>query len=60
MSKATWLFLCLTIITSAVGLGADSQQDVQTTALVASGVSASLLLVTLILGRRIKFDPTLR
>ncbi len=63
MSKSAWLFLCLTLATGAtgaIGLGADAQQDLQTSAFIASGVSASLLLLTLILGRRIKFDPVLR
>ncbi|NWD84477.1 hypothetical protein HX891_29230 [Pseudomonas reactans] len=59
MNKFAWLFLCLTALTGILGLGADSQ-DSQTTAFVASGVFASLLLLTLILGRRIKFDPVLR
>ena len=60
MSKSAWLFLCLTLATGAIGLGAHAQQDAQTTAFIASGVSASLLLLTLIFGRRIKFDPVLR
>ena len=59
MSKFAWLFLCLTAFTGAVGLGAESH-DGQTTAFIASGVFASLLLLTLIMGRRIKFDPVLR
>ncbi|WP_455826836.1 PA3371 family protein [Pseudomonas graminis] len=59
MSKFAWLFLCLTVTTGILGLGASSD-DAQTTALVATGVFASLLLLTLILGRRIKFDPVLR
>ncbi|WP_423787937.1 PA3371 family protein [Klebsiella pneumoniae] len=37
-----------------------SSEGEQTTALIAAGVSASLLLLTLIVGRRIKFDPVLR
>ncbi|MDY7068185.1 hypothetical protein PsexTeo8_46840 [Pseudomonas extremaustralis] len=60
MSKSAWLLLCLTLAIGAIGLGADAQQDLQTSAFIASGVSASLLLLTLILGRRIKFDPVLR
>lgn len=63
MSKFAWIFLCLTIVTGALGLGASSQ-DGQTTAFIAAGIAAgvfaSLLLLTLILGRRIKFDPVLR
>ncbi|MGA9703988.1 PA3371 family protein [Pseudomonas sp.] len=59
MSKFAWLFLCLTVTTGILGLSASSD-DAQTTALVATGVFASLLLLTLILGRRIKFDPVLR
>lgn len=59
MSKPAWLFLCLFVATGAFGLGADSH-DAQTTALIASGLFASLLLLTLIVGRRIKFDPILR
>ncbi|WDU63434.1 hypothetical protein LRS56_02395 [Pseudomonas poae] len=59
MTKSAWLFLCLTAITGILGLSADSQ-DGQTTAFVATGVFASLLLLTLIVGRRIKFDPVLR
>ena len=45
MSKSAWLFLCLTLATGAtgaIGLGADAQQDLQTSAFIASGVSASL------------------
>ncbi len=59
MTKPAWLFLCLTIVTGLLGLNADSQ-DGQTTAFIATGVLASLLLLTLIVGRRIKFDPVLR
>ena len=59
MNKFAWLFLCLTAPTGILGLGAESQ-DGQTTAFVASGVFASMLLLTLIVGRRIKFDPVLR
>ncbi|CRM26824.1 MULTISPECIES: PA3371 family protein [Pseudomonas] len=59
MTKSAWLFLCLTAFTGAAGLGAESQ-DGQTTAFIATGVFASLLLITLIVGRRIKFDPVLR
>ncbi len=59
MSKLAWLFLCLTLTTGILGLNAGSE-DAQTTALVATGVFSSLLLLTLILGRKIKFDPVLR
>ncbi len=59
MTKSAWLFLSLTVITGILGLSTDSQ-DGQTTAFVATGVFASLLLITLIVGRRIKFDPVLR
>jgi hypothetical protein len=59
MSKLAWLFLCLTITTSLLGLSTSSH-DGQTSAFVAAGVFASLLLLTLVVGRRIKFDPVLR
>ena len=59
MSKIAWLFLCLTIATGLLGLSA-SPQDGQTSAFVTAGVFASLLLLTLVVGRRIKFDPILR
>ncbi|KTB56446.1 PA3371 family protein [Pseudomonas allii] len=59
MNKFAWLFLCLTALTAVLGLGAEAT-DGQTTAFIASGVFASLLVLTLIVGRRIKFDPVLR
>jgi hypothetical protein len=59
MSKSAWLFLCLTAVTGVLGLSADSQ-DGQIAALVGAVVSGCLLLITLIVGRRIKFDPVLR
>lgn len=59
MSKFAWLFLCLTALTVVLGLSTESH-DGQTTAFVTSGVFACLLLLTLIAGRRIKFDPILR
>lgn len=59
MSKSAWLFLCLTAVTGVLGLSADSQ-DGQIAALVGAAVSGCLLLITLIVGRRIKFDPVLR
>ena len=59
MSKLGWLFLCLTLVTTFLGLSVNAQ-DAQTTSFIVSGVFASLLLLTLIVGRRIKFDPVLR
>ncbi|WP_017738209.1 PA3371 family protein [Pseudomonas sp. CBZ-4] len=59
MSKPAWLFLCMTLATAILGLNLNTQ-DEQTTSFIASGVFASLLLLTLIVGRRIKFDPVLR
>jgi Mg2+ and Co2+ transporter CorA len=59
MTKSAWLFLCLTLAAAILGLNVDAR-DGQTTAFVASGVFASLFLLTLIVGRRIKFDPVLR
>ncbi|MBB6285709.1 hypothetical protein FBY10_12228 [Pseudomonas sp. SJZ103] len=59
MSKFAWLFLCLTIATGILGLSASSQEG-QTSAFVTAGVFASLLLLTLVMGRRIKFDPVVR
>jgi Mg2+ and Co2+ transporter CorA len=59
MSKPAWLFLCLTLAAAILGLNVNAQ-DEQTTSFIASGVFASLLLLTLIVGRRIKFDPVLR
>ncbi|KQM47031.1 hypothetical protein ASE80_16240 [Pseudomonas sp. Leaf15] len=59
MSKSAWLFLCLTIATGVLGLGATSE-DGQTAATVAAVVFTSLLLLTLFMGRKIKFDPVLR
>ncbi|MBD8194980.1 hypothetical protein IFR35_26180 [Pseudomonas fluorescens] len=59
MTKFAWLFVCMTTVTGIYGLVADSQ-DVQLTSLIASGVCASFLLLSLVMGRRIKFDPVLR
>jgi uncharacterized membrane protein YtjA (UPF0391 family) len=59
MSKSAWLFLCLTVATGILGLGATSE-DGQTAAMVAAGVFTSLLVLTLFMGRKIKFDPVLR
>lgn len=59
MTKSSWLFLCLTLTTGLLGLNTLPQEG-QTTAFIASGVFASVFVVTLIVGRRIKFDPVLR
>ncbi|WP_395610942.1 PA3371 family protein [Pseudomonas sp. B22129] len=59
MTKFAWFILCLTLLFGALGLTASSE-DTQTIAFIATGVLASLLLLTLALGRRIKFDPILR
>ncbi|MGF6095858.1 PA3371 family protein [Pseudomonas sp. 18175] len=59
MTKSAWLFLCLTVATALLGLDAESQ-DGKTIAFVATGVFVSVFLLTLIVGRRIKFDPVLR
>ena len=59
MSKFAWLFLCLTIAIGLLGLSASSQEG-QTSAFITAGVFASLLLLTLVMGRRIKFDPVVR
>ena len=59
MSKAAWLFLCLTVVTAVLGMSTSSQ-DARTAALLTSVVFGSFLLLTLIVGRRIRFDPVLR
>ncbi|OPA99411.1 hypothetical protein BFW87_04095 [Pseudomonas fluorescens] len=59
MTKSAWFFLCLTLVTGIAGMNASTQTG-QTTAFIAAGVSASFLLLTLVVGRRIKFDPVLR
>jgi len=59
MNKFAWLFLCLTALAAVLGMSTESYGG-QTTAFVSSGVFACLLLLTLIVGRRIKFDPILR
>lgn len=59
MSKIAWLFLCLTVVTAVLGMSTSSQ-DAHANTLIASAVFGSLLLLTLIVGRRIKFDPVLR
>ncbi|NVZ52904.1 hypothetical protein HX792_21345 [Pseudomonas sp. B6002] len=59
MTKSAWLFLGLTLAAGVFGMSA-SAQDEQTTAFVVAGVFASLLVLSLIVGRRFKFDPVLR
>ncbi|KRP43113.1 hypothetical protein SAMN04490190_5450 [Pseudomonas libanensis] len=59
MSKLAWLLLCLTFAATLLGLASTTQDD-QTPAFIASAVFGTLLLLTLIVGRRIKFDPVLR
>lgn len=59
MTKSAWLFLCLTFAAGVFGMST-SAQDEQTTAFIAAGVFASLLVLSLIVGRRFKFDPVLR
>ncbi|HCT06320.1 MAG TPA: hypothetical protein DIW86_13230 [Pseudomonas sp.] len=59
MNKPAWLLLCLTLGAGMFGLNT-SAQDGQTTAFIATGVFASLLVLSLIVGRRFKFDPVLR
>lgn len=59
MTKSAWLFLGLTLAAGVLGMST-SVQDEQTTAFIATGVFASLLVLSLIVGRRFKFDPVLR
>ncbi|MGR3885883.1 PA3371 family protein [Pseudomonas sp. 1152_12] len=59
MTKTAWLLLCLTLASGLFGIRTASA-DGQTTALIATGVFAGLLVLKLIVGRRIKFDPVLR
>ncbi|AZF06887.1 PA3371 family protein [Pseudomonas sp. R5-89-07] len=59
MSKPAWLFLCLTLATAFLGSNSD-MADSRLLAFIASGVFGSLLILTLAVGRRIKFDPVLR
>ena len=59
MTKSAWLFLCLTL-TAGVFAMFTPLQDEQATAFIAMGVFASLLVLSLIVGRRFKFDPVLR
>ncbi|NWC91648.1 MULTISPECIES: PA3371 family protein [unclassified Pseudomonas] len=59
MTKSAWLFLTLALAAVALGLNVLSQ-DVQTAAFVAAAVFGSLWVVTIVIGRRIKFDPVLR
>jgi len=51
--------LCLTVVTAVLGMSTSSQ-DARTAALITSVVFGSFLLLTLIVGRRIRFDPVLR
>jgi hypothetical protein len=59
MSKPAWLFLCLILMTASLGLGITCER-LKITAFIASAVFGSLLMLTLILGRKIKFDPIFR
>ncbi|AZE85349.1 hypothetical protein C4J98_3960 [Pseudomonas orientalis] len=59
MSKPAWLFLCLTLVTALLGLNDDAQESA-TLAFIASAVFGCLLILSLAVGRRIKFDPVLR
>ena len=59
MSKPAWLFLCLTLLTALLGM-ASRPEEGQDAAFIACAVFGCLLLLTLIAGRRIKFDPVLR
>ncbi|AZF38860.1 hypothetical protein C4J85_4121 [Pseudomonas sp. R4-34-07] len=59
MSKSAWFFLCLTLATALLGLS-NAMQNTRTLAFIASAVFGCLLILTLALGRRIKFDPILR
>ncbi|WP_032803676.1 PA3371 family protein [Pseudomonas synxantha] len=59
MSKPAWLFLCLTLMAGFLGLATDCPRA-QATAFIVSAVFGSLLMLALIAGRRIKFDPLLR
>ncbi|AZF33494.1 hypothetical protein C4J89_4043 [Pseudomonas sp. R4-35-07] len=59
MSKPAWLFLCLTLATALLGFS-NAMQDTRTLTFIASAVFGCLLVLTLALGRRIKFDPILR
>ncbi|WP_124424690.1 PA3371 family protein [Pseudomonas orientalis] len=59
MSKSAWLFLCLTLVTALIGLNNDMRESA-TLAFIASAVFGCLLILSLAIGRRIKFDPVLR
>lgn len=59
MSKPAWLFLCLTLATALLGLINDEEHSASL-ALIASAIFGCLLILTLAVGRRIKFDPVLR
>jgi hypothetical protein len=61
MSKAALTFLILTIMAIAADqLLPASMDTLGTVTKTAAGVFASLFVVALIVGRRIKFDPVLR
>ncbi|WP_416426138.1 PA3371 family protein [Pseudomonas sp. App30] len=61
MSKSAWAFflIALTSFLAAVTLPPDAGQASAVLG-IASGVSAALLLLALLRGRKIKFDPSLR
>ncbi|NMX62799.1 hypothetical protein HBO12_27280 [Pseudomonas sp. WS 5059] len=59
MTKTTWLFFILTLITGVMGLSATSN-DWHTLSLGACAVFASAWVIAAIVGRRFKFDPVLR
>jgi uncharacterized membrane protein YtjA (UPF0391 family) len=61
MSKAALTFLILSIMAIATDqLLPPSMDTMGTIAKTAAGIFASLFVVALIVGRRIKFDPVLR
>lgn len=59
MTKSAWLFLCLSLAAGVFGM-ITPPQDEQATAFIVMGVFAGLLVLSLIVGRRFKFDPVLR
>lgn len=61
MSKAALSFLVLTLMAlSADQLLSPSMEPLGTVARTCAGMSASLFIIAMIVGRRIKFDPVLR
>ncbi|KPX04442.1 PA3371 family protein [Pseudomonas savastanoi] len=60
MSKSALSFLVLAIMAVIVDLLLPVQHTLSIAANIAAGVFASLFVVALFLGRRIKFDPVLR